>query len=701
MPYQHALLALASSGERRLLLITGSQTWTQEQATGLQTNNTILFSDPTIVAHALPTTRVTRQLGQEYDRVIYDGYAGLHPDMLAASAGLVRAGGLLIILMPESGHWLRFDDPDYQRYVPEPHQRHRCHHHFLNRLQRLISRAAGVWCYDQQRGWSGLDTPVAQVWQHSADALGCLTRCQRRAVDAIQHTASGHRHRPLIVTADRGRGKSAALGIAAGHLLRQAHRGARMRILVTAPSLSTLATVIRHAEQVTGCLWQNDRLSLPDAELCFMSPERLITERPRCELLLIDEAAAIPGQQLAALTTHYSRLVFATTRHGYEGSGQGFALRIQRRLEQQYAHLEICQLHEPIRWAPTDPLEPLINRLFLLDVDLPVPPVLGESDIQYRWVDQAALVEDESLLRQIYGLLVLAHYQTSLSDLRALLDTPGLHILIQTLDETLIGVLLLNEEGPLDDGLAEKVWLGERRVRGELLPQSLISHAGLREAGQYRYGRIMRIAIHPLCQQRGLGSRLVATLQQQAARWDYIGVAFAASVSLLRFWLHAGFTPLRLGLHPDTASGEVSILMLNTIDAQRHSALQQWHATFLADLPTFLPRQLSQLDPECVAVLLANATIASLSSTDNERVRSVANSLHPLDHALPSIQRWLLGHGSALSVLTTADLQLLIRRIWQGWEWAALQQAGLVSGQKAGQQRIRQILTQLLSYAGG
>ena len=210
----------------------------------------------------------------------------------------------------------------------------------------------------------------------------------------------------------------------------------------------------------------------------------------------------------------------------------------------------------------------------------------------------------------------------------------------------------------------------------------------------------MRIAIHPLCQQRGLGSRLVATLQQQAARWDYIGVAFAASVSLLRFWLLAGFTPLRLGLHPDTASGEVSILMLNTVDAQRHSALQQWHATFLADLPTFLPRQLSQLDPECVAVLLAHATTASLSSTDNERVRSVANSLHPLDHALPSIQRWLLGHGSALSVLTTADLQLLIRRIWQGWEWAALQQAGLVSGQKAGQQRIRQILTQLLSYAG-
>ncbi|MEI8631519.1 hypothetical protein P4S72_04165 [Vibrio sp. PP-XX7] len=59
---------------------------------------------------------------------------------------------------------------------------------------------------------------------------------QEHVIQSIIHVVEGHRKRPLVMIADRGRGKSSALGIAAAMLMQ---RRPTFTIMVTAPSVSS------------------------------------------------------------------------------------------------------------------------------------------------------------------------------------------------------------------------------------------------------------------------------------------------------------------------------------------------------------------------------------------------------------------------------------------------------------------------------
>ena len=138
---------LLHCGERRLLLLTGSQNQCQQQAQQLWMSGGLWLGDgPELYARAMQHTMPW--LGQEYPLVILNGFSGLSPDMLGAVGGAVRAGGLLILLMPPLTEWATFADPDYRRYVSQPEEVFRCHPHFLQRLQRLLVANGSVWHWD-------------------------------------------------------------------------------------------------------------------------------------------------------------------------------------------------------------------------------------------------------------------------------------------------------------------------------------------------------------------------------------------------------------------------------------------------------------------------------------------------------------------------------------------------------------------------
>lgn len=697
MSFAAAQHALTLSGERRLLLITGDADWCRQQARQLCDADGLWLGEPAITPHAVPVTRARQLLGQSWSRVCYDGRAGLHPDMLAAAGGLVQAGGILLLLLPTLADWPTFADPDYRRYLPgmDP-EAEQCAPHFISRWQRLLPGAAGVWQLDQCCGWQGLDYPSPQDWWPAADAWGCRSPSQHDAVAAIWRCAQGHRHRPVVITADRGRGKSTALGIAAGALLRQATSGQRQRILLTAPARHSVQTLWQQALVSSGGEQRDDAIHCAHGVLQFYSPERLLAEQPPGELLLIDEAAALPVPQLLALCQHYSRIVFATTRHGYEGSGQGFALRVLQRLQTQYPATRTIELTTPLRWAASDPLEPLLSRLFLLDASCPPPPALQPGRWSTRWQPVAELLADEMALREVYGLLRLAHYQTSGSDLRLLLDSPSISLFRLEQEGRLIGLCLLNAEGGLRQELASAVWAGRRRARGHLLPQTLMAHAGHREAGGDRYQRILRIAVHPAVQGQGAGRALLAALHDALPAHTWLGVAFALDTRLLRFWLQAGFALVRLGQGTDSASGEVSAILLLARDADQRQQVASWQQACLAELPLLLLTSLHTLSAE-VAVQLLSRLPPSRSPTP-ARILALADSQHPLEPAVPALHRWLLGQADRWLSLPAASSALLIRRVMQNWSWEAISQAGLIQGYKDGQRQIRQAIGQLIAY---
>ncbi len=688
----HDLEALRHAGERRLLLLTGTESWTIAQASALRQPTDLWLGHGPQPCDPVAITKAQQLLGHEYRHVIFNGFSGLHPDMLAACSGMVKAGGLLILLMPSLSDWDTFADPDQQRYVSQPTQIHRCAPNFLLRLRRLLQQQDLHAHWDQCHGLRRWRIPASEHWIQNADESGCLSEAQRQAVVAIERCAHGHSGRPLVLTADRGRGKSSALGLAVGRLLRtEVPKG--YRILLTAPSYATCSTLLRHAQDASGATPHAQGLELGNNQLGFFSPERLLDEQPMADLLLIDEAAAIPTSLLSRLLVHYPRIVFATTMHGYEGSGQGFALRIQPELERLAPGWQSIHLPHPIRWSLTDPLEPQIAQLLLLDAESATPR--PSQTPQWRWITQAELAMDEGLLRQVFGLLLLAHYQTSPSDLRTLLDAPSLALLTVWENEVISGVVLIVCEGELESDLAEQIWLGRRRPRGQLLPQTLLTHAGYRQAGTFRYGRIMRIAVHPNRQGQGLGQQLL----QQAERWareqriDFMGAAFGATPTLLHFWQQQAYQAVRLGLSRDAASGCHSIILLKAINPELSPLLAHWQHQLHASLPSYLPRQWRHLPSELVCQLMSSQTRdTELAPQTLIDLQTVAHGLRSPDHALPALQTWLYQAPAQWLSQPEADRQLLIRWLWQGWSWEELAQESGLAGQKALIARLRQIL---------
>ena len=610
-------------------------------------------------------------LGIESDWLVINAHHYLSVNQWLAAAGTLRAGGLLLLLCPPLKDWperygasmrqLGFDVDDSV---------------FIRRLSRewQDDPSSLLWC--QNTPLPELPQTPGKCWQAE-----WLSADQRRTVKAVCRAASGRSGRPLVIRADRGRGKTASLGLAAAELMRDGRR-----IVITAARPEMVETAFRHAH---GALPDAHRektvLSWQGGCLEYLPPTALLDSTQALDLLMVDEAAHLSLPLLDMLLQRYPRLVFASTVHGYEGSGRGFDIRFRRCLDRRRPHWRREHLHNPLRWADDDPLEAALNHLFLLDAD--VATAQSSGSLTVHAVDPEVLVNDPALLRKVHGLLLDAHYQTTPQDLQFLLDLPG-RIWVALRDESIVGVCQAFAEGGFDDALADAVCAGRRRPRGHLLAQALAVQTANPAFLQCHSLRVNRIAVVDGERRSGVASALLTALAQQAEEegFAFLSSSFACEADVVAFWQSAGFMPLHLGSRRDAASGSYSLMVAKAVtnDWNEQFARQwQWLAQSLLSSFRLVHLEMPQ---EALQALLS--VLPTLSDGDDLRqLQRYATGQLSFEMAAPSLKRCCMGRSVSV---------LCIERLFYEEDWSVLAQRYRLDGRGAIETEMKSALLALI-----
>jgi len=669
---------------RYLVVFAGSDEWIMQllnkRLLSSSTSNTLVISSRKlpIDAEHCPAKKLRTYLGSEVESLIWDGFSGLNPDGLGAASGLVKGGGLFILLLPELEKLAAQPDVDYLRMCTHAEELPSFGTRFLQRLTSSIENDAQISVFKPNTEKT-LITPLSEL---EATLLACPkgpdsggislpSSDQHTAIKAIETVALGHRNRPLVIYADRGRGKSSALGLAAAKL----HQQHNYKIIITAPSRRACESAFQHYEKAVSNI---NNVEQANADLLvFMPPDEIIETRPECHLLMVDEAASIPSPLLKSMLETYSRMVFSTTVQGYEGNGQGFAVRFKKELDQHSPHWKSIELKQAIRWADNDPLESWIFDFLLLDAKLPetqntlLTSLTDSADIY--WYSQNELAENNTLLKHLTALLVLAHYQTSPSDIRLILDHPKIHIGVISNKSRLLGALLIMEEGGINDpDLAEHIFQGRRRPRGQLVPQALIAATGAAQFMIQSSYRIMRIAIHPEFTNLGLGSALINATYDYAENKhiDFISTSFGVTPELVPFWSKNQFGILKLGTHKDGASGTQSMIMMRAISAQSDQLFTQYADIFKDTFLFGLSRQHRALSTEKVLTVLENLPLTStqINSNEQSQLQAFAEHFRSFDDSLAILHPFILNcvADKVIHHLNKPQIYLLLMQVFQG-----------------------------------
>ncbi|WP_064606795.1 tRNA(Met) cytidine acetyltransferase TmcA [Photobacterium sp. J15] len=607
---------------------------------------------------SIPLKKAKKWLGQECNFLVYNAHQGVDVEALGALSGTVTGGGGMLLLLPPS---CREGD---ESALPS-----------VRRLMSLLSSPEVLWL-EPDKALPSLPEFASTCSLYRDTEFGCLNDEQYQAVCAIRRVVTGHRKRPLVLTADRGRGKSSALGIAAASLMSER----RLRIGVTAPSYANADTLFFHTSRCLGLDYHQQRkLEHDKSQIEFFAPDYLLAKDVCLDFLIVDEAAAIPAPILTRLLNQYNRIAFASTIHGYEGTGRGFAIKFRQQLDVIAPQWRQLQMSQPIRWAEQDPLELWTFKALLLDADYPSVDAdkIAKESIRYLCISTETLLSDEVLLSQVFGLLVNAHYQTSPSDLSQLLDDEFVQLVVAMADDVVVGCCLLSIEGGFSSELAQEITLGKRRMRGHLLPQSVAAHVAIAEAATQRCARIMRIAVHPELQQRGIGLAILDYCQcwAEEKQLDYLGTSFGLVPELFDFWNRAGYCPIRLGVTKDAASGAHSLLTVLPLSAAASNWLDAAEHIFSFNFQAQRVEQFRELAPE-LFIKLFQRTVKSEPSSNGAEMEIISRQLEVYadgglgyDLVIASIQSRLEALLAQHSVEVSPLLSLAVAKVLQRQSW--------------------------------
>ena len=607
-------------------------------------------------------------LGQETDFAIFRAEEGIEADALGIVSGMIRAGGLCIICLPDQATFEHLPNPLLKHFLNFPLTPKDSLKGFNHYLWQELQHAA-LWCTPQ----SALpDLSALKPATENSAWQGDKTPDQVTALEAIHHVAYGHRKRPLVLTADRGRGKSTVLGLACIELI----RSGKKRIALTAARLTQVQMAFNAIEEQIDALTYNGFECLEKRpgllvfehnnqsyRIEFKAPDDLIATPHTSDILLIDESAHLPLPMLKQLLQQYSRAVMATTQQGYEGSGRGFQLKLSHYLNQHYPGWKHLKLKTPIRWHAQDPLEKSLNQLLLLEDELPTVTTRQPPPIEDCHIERCSVLEllhspeGKARLKQIFQLLTQAHYQTRPNDLMQILEVPNQQLWVAQVSGQIIGVLLAVEEGLLPTALGE-----HRRAQGHLFPQLMAKNTADRSWLALKTLRIQRIAVQLNAQQQGIGSQLLNEfLQANQADYDCLTTSYGATPELIQFWRKHQFVPLHLGLKRDKASGMHSLAMCRPFSTTAKALTKSTLAAFQNQFAWNLTDGFKALDSALVITLLQGCEFPTASFPKGYLQQQ------PYETVAYELRQWTLAHIDRFTAQPLAEIW--VEKVLQTHPW--------------------------------
>lgn len=591
---------------RQLLIVSGPEKWAIEQVEKLlidyQLNSYLWVGERAQNQTKIETKTYREYLGQEFSALIYNCYSGFRANAIMALSGTVKAEGLMLLICPDFNAWTNFVDPEHKQRISFGYES--CHQqsNFIKHIIGEISRDTSVSILTPEKLTGAPSILQTKYFSHLTNSQ---SEEQTQAIESIVRTALGHTHRPLVLSADRGRGKSSALGIAAANLI----KNHRKKIILTAPAFNTVDQVFKHArELLPGANLHRKGMILEHGSLQYIPPDALLAKSVTADIVMVDEAAAIPTPLLKKILAKYSRVVFSTTLHGYEGSGRGFELRFKKHLNSVCPEWKSIHLTQPIRWYPEDVLERFWFQCMLMVKQPCIEEItLNRNIIETLELNAEQLLNDSSMLNNIFQLLVNAHYQTSPDDLVRLLDAPEQRLFILKQQNNLLGVALISEEGGEKLKLiADQIARGSRRVKGHLVPQYLTFHCGDLGLCSIKQWRIVRIVIEPDLQGQALGTMLLNEIEKIARNQnvEFLSSAFGATTQLLNFWQKNLFDVTKLGFKRDASSSEHSAIILKPLTIEASDLTTELKIIFHQDLLYQTSRHFKNIDTHILVALL-------------------------------------------------------------------------------------------------
>ncbi|MEM1859969.1 MAG: GNAT family N-acetyltransferase, partial [Metallosphaera sp.] len=340
-----------------------------------------------------------------------------------------------------------------------------------------------------------------------------------------------------------------------------------------------------------------------------------------------------------------------------------------------------------------DPVERFLNDAFLLNADA----TEGEDLNKVAEVDVRSLFEDEEKLASVYGILVTAHYRNTPDDLMMLGDMAFQRLFVA---ENNAGVAQVVEEGGLSQEAIKSIAQGEENL-GHLIPHRLVKYWRLFEFGELRGWRVMRIAVAPALQGRGIGSKLLREIEikGEGESIDWIGSSFLASYNVIKFWAKNGYIPVHVSTKKNESLGGYSVIVVKPFSSAAREMVSRVSLLLKDKLLRTSHQVYFNLDPRILAILLkltppaSNVTISDLYV---KKLRAYLEGLLPYNSVAEAVH--LLGEKYFNELRFDVDdvsLATLISRTFQGKSWYhAGVSLGLTSSQV--EQRLKDTIALIL-----